>query len=160
VTSQLGLGDTYALMGNQEQARVEYDKAIRFAHNEADRLTYRMQKAMTFVRDGNFTEADKQFAEIATDAHAKEQALQEAQALRHTAEYQTHAVSALKHLKLAEESLSHRPTISLSDKNEELSRILRMRVVHADHAGDQALAQQALHSLEEMATGSRNRVIQ
>ena len=31
VTSQLGLGDTYALMGNQEQARIEYDKAIRFA---------------------------------------------------------------------------------------------------------------------------------
>src|SRR6267143_5764911 len=39
VTSQLGLGDTYALMGNQEQARIEYEKAIRFAHNEADRLT-------------------------------------------------------------------------------------------------------------------------
>jgi len=39
VSSQLGLGDTYALMGNQEQARVEYDKAIRFAHTEADRLT-------------------------------------------------------------------------------------------------------------------------
>ena len=65
VTSQLGLGDTYALMGNQEQARVEYDKAIRFAHNEADRLTYGMQKAMTYVRDGNFAEADKEFQEIA-----------------------------------------------------------------------------------------------
>ena len=38
VTSQVGLGDTYALMGNQEQARIEYDKAIRFAHTEADRL--------------------------------------------------------------------------------------------------------------------------
>ncbi len=61
VTSQLGLGDTYALMGNQEQARVEYDKAIRFAHNEADRLTYSMQKAMTFVRDGNYAEADKEY---------------------------------------------------------------------------------------------------
>jgi tetratricopeptide (TPR) repeat protein len=52
VTSQLGLGDTYALMGNQEQARTEYEKAIRYAHNEADRLTYSMQKAMTYVRDG------------------------------------------------------------------------------------------------------------
>ncbi len=54
VTSQVGLGDTYALMGNQEQARVEYDKAIRYAHNEADRLSYIMQKAMTWVRDGKF----------------------------------------------------------------------------------------------------------
>src|SRR6202041_2493286 len=85
VTSRVGLGDTYALMGNQEQARIEYDKAIRFAHTEADRLTYGMQKAMTYVRDGNFAEADKDFLAIAEDAHAKEQDLQEAQALRHMA---------------------------------------------------------------------------
>src|SRR3984957_10769653 len=65
VTSQLGLGDTYALMGNQEQARIEYDKAIRFSHTEADRLTYGMQKAMTYVRDGKYGEADKSFQEIA-----------------------------------------------------------------------------------------------
>ena len=71
VTSQVGLGDTYALMGNQEQARVEYDKAIRYAHNEADRLSYSMQKAMTWVRDGNFAEADKLFQDVAETAHAK-----------------------------------------------------------------------------------------
>jgi tetratricopeptide (TPR) repeat protein len=159
ITSQLGLGDTYALMGNQEQARVEYDKAIRFAHNEADRLTYRMQKAMTFVRDGNFAEADKEFTEIAADAHAKDQALQEAQALRHMGEYQTDDVAALKHLKAAEEALNRPNCVSASDKNDELSRILRNRAVRAAHAGDQALADRSLQQLEAMATGSRNRVI-
>src|SRR5579863_332674 len=107
VTSQLGLGDTYALMGNQEQARVEYDKAIRYAHNEADRLTYSMQRAMTYVRDGNFAEADKEYQEIAENAHAKEQDLQEAQALRAMAEYQADDNAALKDLKLAEEALTH-----------------------------------------------------
>jgi tetratricopeptide (TPR) repeat protein len=160
VTSQLGLGDTYALMGNQEQARVEYDKAIRFAHNEADRLTYSMQRAMTFVRDGNFTEADKSLQEIAETAHAKEQDLQEAQALRQMAEYQTDDNAALKHLKLAEESLSHRSTISTSDRDEEISRILRNRAVRAARAGNQPLADQSLHQLEAMANGSRNRVLQ
>ena len=160
VTSQLGLGDTYALMGNQEQARIEYDKAIRFAHNEADRLNYAMQKAMTYVRDGNYTEADKQFQEIASTAHAKNQDLQEAQALRHMAEYQADNNIALKHLKLAEESLDHRATISMSDREEELSRILRNRVVHAAHAGNQSLAEKSLQQLEEMSNGSRNRVIQ
>ena len=103
ITSQLGLGDTYALMGNQEQARIEYHKAIRFAHTEADRLTYGMQKAMTYVRDGNFVQADKEFLTIAENAHAKDQDLQEAQALRHMAEYQPDDNLALKHLKLAEE---------------------------------------------------------
>jgi tetratricopeptide (TPR) repeat protein len=160
VTSQLGLGDTYALMGNQEQARVEYDKAIRFAHNEADRLTYAMQKAMTFVRDGNYAEADKQLLEIAETAHAKAQDLQAAQALRQMAEYQADDNAALKHLKLAEESLHHSQVISTSDRDEEMSRILRIRTVRAARAGNQPLADQSLHQLEALANGSRNRVIQ
>ena len=160
VTSQLGLGDTYALMGNQEQARAEYDKAVRFAFNEADRLTYSMQRAMTWIRDGKFAEADREFEEIAATAHAKEQDLQEAQAFRHMAEYQANDTAALKHLASAEESLSHLKTISPLDRDEELSRILRNRVVRAAHAENQALADKSLQQLEALATGSRNRVIQ
>jgi len=160
VTSQVGLGDTYALMGNQEQARVEYDKAINFAHNEADRLAYNMQKAMTWVRDGKFAEADKLFQEIAQTGHAKEQDLQEAQAYRHLAEYQTDDNAALKYLQDAEESLGHRSTISKGDKDEELSRIVRNRTVRAAHAGNRELADKSLKQLEAMAAGSRNRVIQ
>src|SRR5271155_288132 len=160
VTSQVGLGDTYALMGNQEQARIEYDKAIRYAHNEADRLTYSMQKAMTWVRDGKFAEADKLYLEVAQTAHAKEQDLQEAQAYRHLAEYQTDANVALKYLQSAEDALGHRSTISKGDKDEELSRILRNRAVRAARAGDAALAEKSLKQLEAMAAGSRDRVIQ
>jgi len=160
VTSQLGLGDTYALMGSQEQARLEYDKAIRFAHTEADRLTYSMQRAMTFVRDGNYAQADKDLLEIAETAHAKEQDLQEAQALRQIAEYQSDDNVALKHLKPAEEALSHCASISVSDRDEEMSRILRNRTIRAAHAGDQALAEKSLQQLQALATGGRNRVIQ
>ncbi len=159
VTSQVGLGDTYALMGNQEQARVEYDKAIRYAHNEADRLTYSMQKAMTWVRDGKFAEADKSFQEIAQTAHAKDQDLQEAQAYRHLAEYQTDDNAALKYLQQAEDSLGH-GTISQGDKDEELSRVLRNRSVRAAQAGNQPLADQSLKQLEALAAGGRNRVVQ
>ena len=160
VSSQLGLADTYALMGNQDQARIEYDKAIRFAHNEADRLTYSIQKALTYVRDGNYAEADKQLLEIAETAHSKEQDLQEAQALREMAEYQADDNVALKHLKLAEEALSHRNTISASDRDEELSRILRNRAVRAQRSGNHDLAEKSLQQLEALASGSRNRLIQ
>ena len=76
------------------------------------------------------------------------------------AEYQTDDNAALKHLKLAEESLSHRATISASDRDEELSRILRNRVVRAASAGNQPLADKSLQQLEALANGSRNRVIQ
>ena len=160
VTSQLGLGDTYALMGDQEKARAEYDKAIRFAHNEADRLTYSMQRAMTWVRDGKFAQSDKEFTEIAATAHAKEQDLQEAQAWRHMGEYQSDDNLALKQLASAEEALTHRKTISSLDRDEELSRILRNRVVRAARAGNATLVEKLLQQLEALATGTRNRVIQ
>jgi tetratricopeptide (TPR) repeat protein len=160
VTSQLGLGDTYALMGDQEQARTEYDKAIRYAHNEADRLTYSMQRAMTWVRDGKYGEADKEFAAVAETGHAKGQDLQEAQAFRHMGEYQADDSLALKHLKSAEDALGHNSTISRSDHDEELSRILRNLVVRAERAGNHPLADKALQQLDAMAKGSRNRVIQ
>jgi len=160
VTSQLGLGDTYALMGNQEQARTEYDKAIRFAHTEADRLTYGMQKATTWVREGKYAEADKMLLEIAQNAHAKEQDLQEAQAYRQAAEYQADDNAALKYLESAEESLAHSTMISKGDKDEELSRVLRNRAVRAAHCGNAALADKTLKQLEAMAAEGRNRIVQ
>ena len=160
VSSQVGLGDTYALMGNEEQARIEYDKAIRFAHNEADRLSYSMQKAMTYVRNGNFEEADKEFLETAQTAHGKEQGLQEAQSYRHLAEYQADDVVALKDLKLAEDALHHQSIIASSDRDEEMSHILRNRAVRAARSGNHSLAERTLQQLESLAGGTRDHVIQ
>jgi hypothetical protein len=114
---------------------------------------------MTWVRDGKFAEADKSFEEIAETAHAKDQDLQEAQAYQHMAEYQTDDNAALKYLQQAEGSLGHR-TISQGDKDEELSRILRIRSVRAAHAGNQPLADQSLKQLEALAADGRNRVVQ
>src|ERR1700688_3118600 len=80
VTSQAGLGDTYALMGNQVLIQIEYIRGIRYAHNEADRLTFVLQRATTWVRDGKRVEADKFPMEIAQLFYAKEQQVVEAQA--------------------------------------------------------------------------------
>jgi tetratricopeptide (TPR) repeat protein len=160
VSSQVGLGDTYALMGNEEQARIEYDKAIRFAHNEADRLSYSMQKAMTYVRDGNYAEADKEFLETAETAHAKEQGLQESQSYRHLAEYQADDNVALKDLKLSEDALHHQSIIASSDRDEEMSHILRTRAVRAAQSGNHPLAEKTLQQLESLAGGTRDHVIQ
>ncbi len=159
-SSQVGIADTYALMGNQSQARNEYDKAIAQAHNDGDRIDYMMQKATTWVRDANPTEADKAFAETAQTAHDLGLGLQEAQAHQRMAAYQGDDTAALKHLDSAEEALNHRQNISPLDHDEELSRILRYRTVRAAHAGNQELAQKSLHALETMASSSRNLVIQ
>ena len=55
--SQLGLGDTYALMGQQERARDEYVKAI-VAASPVQKVTWALQSAATYVRDGNLAGAD------------------------------------------------------------------------------------------------------
>jgi tetratricopeptide (TPR) repeat protein len=159
-SSQVGLADTYALMGNQAQARIEYDKAIAQAHNDADRIDYMMQRSTTFVREANPAEADKAFDETAQKAHELGLDLQEAWAHQRMAAYQTDDAEALKHLDAAEDALGHRQDISPLDRDEELSRILRYRTVRAAHAGNQEVAQRALHALEAMANGSRNLVIQ
>jgi len=160
VTSQVGVADTLAVMGNQAQARTEYDKAIANAHNEADRIDYMMQKAASWVRDGNFAEADKAFDEAAERAHKQGLDLQEADAHQRMAEYQKDDTSALKHLEAAEAALHCRQDLPVIDRDQELARILRHRAIHAAHGGNAELASETLKRLEAMANGSRDLVIQ
>ena len=159
--SQLGLGDTYALMGNQVQARLEYDKAIQKAHTEADRLSYALQSATTWARESNFAEADKAFAAVAEKAHAAGFDLTEAQAHRMMSLYQTDDAEALKHLASAEEALNH-PISSISQirpgrrtgQDPALPRGPR-RPRQQPGAGDPDSAQ-----LETMAGSTRSAVVQ
>ncbi len=159
-SSQVGIADTYSLMGNQVRARVEYQKAIEQANNDADRIDYMMQNATSWVREAKPAEADRAFAETAQKAHDLGLDLQESWAHQRMAEYQSDDAAALQHLEAAEEALSHRQEISQLDRDEEMSRILRYRTVRAAHAGNQQLAQKSLHTLETMAASSRNLVIQ
>jgi len=160
VTSQVGIADTLAVMGNQARARIEYDKAIEQAHNDADRIDYMMQKAASFVRDGNFAEADKTFDEAAARAHKQGLDLQEAVAHQRMAEYQKEDAMALKHLESAEAALSCRSDLPVIDRDQELARILRHRAVRAAHAGNIGLAGATMKRLEGMASGSRDLVLQ
>jgi tetratricopeptide (TPR) repeat protein len=159
--SQLGLADTYALMGNQVRARLEYEKAIQNAYTAADRLAYGLQSATTWARENNFAEADKAFAALAEKAHASGFDLIEAQAHRMMSLYQADDAESLRHLASAEEALNHPATsISKSEREDERARVLRYRAVRADHAGNHDLAAQALQQLETMAGSTRSAVVQ
>ena len=159
VSSQLGLGDTYALMGDQVRARQEYGKAIQGAQTETDRLDYSLQKAMTWVREGKLAEADKAFSEVAEQAQSKRIDREAAQAHRMMGMYQSDDTAAIKHLQTAEDILNNAASIAQSDREEERSRILRYRVVHAAHAGNQELADKALKQLEAIASNSPSGII-
>jgi tetratricopeptide (TPR) repeat protein len=157
-TSQLGLGDTYALMGDQERARAEYQKAIDQDPNEANCLNYALQSAMTWVRENKLEEADKAFSAVAEQAHAKNLVVHEARAHRFMSLYQADPKLALTHLEQAESVINHRD-ISEWERQEEKARILRLRVTRAMEAGNQKLANKSLRQLETMAKESRNTVI-
>ncbi|MGB9073760.1 MAG: tetratricopeptide repeat protein [Terriglobales bacterium] len=159
-SSQAGLGDTYALMGDQEQARKEYDKAIQQEPDLANRYDYLMQKATTWVREKRYVEADREFWRVAAEAHAQSYDLQEAQALRRMAQYQADNELALERLASAEESLERRHNLSASIHDEELARVLRLRVARSMRAGKEDAGRAALGRLEQMAASGRNRVIQ
>jgi len=160
VSSQVGLADTYALIGDQAQARLEYDKALAEAATETDRLDYSLQKASTWAREGNFPEADKAFTTVAEKAHSAGLDLEEAQAYRMMSLYQTEDGAALKDLQAGEDALGHSASLAQSDREEERSRILRYRVARAAHAGDKELAEKTLKQSETIAGNSRSLVIQ
>ena len=159
VSSQLGIGDTYALMGDETRARAEYAKAITAADSEADRVEFEMQSAMTYVRERNYAEADRAFAAVAGEAHALKLTFHEAEIRRMMAMYEPDPARALKNLQEAETVLNQATAVPKSDREEELGRVLRWRVVRAGDAGDQNTADKALQRLEAMALSSHNHAI-
>ena len=159
VYSQLGIGDTYALMGDEPRARSEYAKAIAGADSDADRVEFEMQSAMTYVRERNYSQADTAFAAVASEAHSLGLEWHEAEIHRMMATYQPDPFIALKHLQQAESVLANTTTVSKSDRDEELARVLRWRALRAGDAGDNAAADQALQELQKMATASNSHAI-
>jgi tetratricopeptide (TPR) repeat protein len=158
--SELGVADTYALMGKQEEAREEYERAMVFAATPNDRLQYQLQSAVTWIRENRRKEAEKALAQVAVDAHKAGLVRLEAEAHRVLALYERDYKLALKHLQEADGALQQRREISISDRDEEQARILQVQVEKAVEARDMDTAAGAQKQLETMADSSPSQVIQ
>ena len=151
--SQLGLGDTYALMAQQERAREEYAKAIA-AGSPVQKVTWGLQSAATYVREGNLAGADKAFTMVAEQAHAKDFANLEAEAYRSMSLYQLEGAASLSLLAKAEAVLKEEHKVPQSLLNEEMASVLRSRVESALHSGNKEVASAAFKQLQALAEGS------
>ncbi|HZI58373.1 MAG TPA: tetratricopeptide repeat protein, partial [Verrucomicrobiae bacterium] len=130
--SQKELGETYAVMGQEERARAEYDKAIHEAPSNGVKAEYIQKSAMTWLREQKFDEADKAYRQAAETSHAMGQWVWEARAHRIMAMYQTDHDLAAKELDQAEAVLTaHKDSVAKADLDEEGARILRVRLEHA-----------------------------
>jgi len=86
ITSQTGLGDTYALMGEFEKATAEYDKALVISTNNLDRLHVEFQKALMKFWAGKSIDGLQALADVERNAQAAHEPyalfeIEEAQAL-------------------------------------------------------------------------------
>lgn len=147
--SQKELGETYAIMGEGEKARLEYAKAIHDAPSNGLKAEYLQKSAMTYLRDRQYDLADKAFLEAAEQAYAMEQWVWEARAHRIMAMYEPDLNAAMTQLSRAEAILAAKKgVVAQADLDEEEARILRVRV---ERETSLAAVQHALSQLEKMA---------
>jgi tetratricopeptide (TPR) repeat protein len=148
--SQLGLGDTYALMGDQAKARAEYTKAIETA-SPAQKVLWSLQMAATYVREGDLASADKAFNAVAEQAHEKDFANFESEAFRSMSLYQLDSAASLRLLEKAEAVLKEDHKVPQALLNEQLAAVLRTRVERATAANNKDLAASTLKQLQTLA---------
>ena len=157
--SEIGIADTLALMGKEQDAREEYERAIVFAGSQGDKVQFELQSALTWIREGNHRQSEKALTEVAKHAHAAGLGKLEAEAHRVLAMYEPNSKLAVKELQAAEYALQEPHQLSETDRNEEQARILQVQAMRL--AGeDMGSAAKAVSQLETMAEKSRSQVIQ
>jgi tetratricopeptide (TPR) repeat protein len=160
IDSQAGLGDTYALMGEEDQARAEYDIAIARATTRVQSVTYELQRATTWAREQNFSKADAEFQQIAQKAHEQDLGTLEAEAWRMMSVYQSNNRKAMQMLNKAEAALQHPHKMSAAARDQELALILRTRTGHAVHNGSMKDALASLKRLQALAAQNNSGRVQ
>jgi tetratricopeptide (TPR) repeat protein len=158
--SEVGIADTYALMGKELEARDEYDRAIVFAPSNGDKVQRELQSAVTWIRENNRKQAERALSDVARHAHSAGLGQLEAETHRILGMYEPDLKAAMKHLQEAQDVLREEHEISASDREEEQARILRVRATRSSEVEDMDSASNAVKQLETMARISRSEVIQ
>ncbi|HEX4603608.1 MAG TPA: tetratricopeptide repeat protein [Candidatus Angelobacter sp.] len=160
IESQAGLGDTYALMGEEARARAEYAAAIEKAATRVQSVNFALQSAATYAREQDFVHADTAFQQAAQQAHTKDLGTLEAEAWRMMSVYQKDNARAMELMAKAEGALREQHSMSATAREQELAIILRTRAGRAIHDGSMKAAQNALHQLQKLAAGNNSGQVQ
>jgi tetratricopeptide (TPR) repeat protein len=157
--AQIGIADTYALMGEQATARSEYEKAIRGASATSDKIRCALQSALTYVREkkqGRANSALNAVVKQAKDAHFS---VPEAEAFRVLALNERETSLALKYLDTAEAALAADTEAPRADLHEEQAQILRVRAIRAEGAGLKPASHQALKQMEALMNTTHSAIL-
>jgi tetratricopeptide (TPR) repeat protein len=159
IESQLGLGDTYALMGNEAKARAEYAIAIQKG-TKVQGVTWALQAATTYLREGKLTQADAAFQQAAEQAHNEDFANLEAEAYRNMAMYQKDLAESMRWLKQAEAVLKEDHKVPQELLQQKLASVLRTAVDMSLKNGNMESAAANLQRLQDLANSTPDSMIQ
>jgi tetratricopeptide (TPR) repeat protein len=154
--SQLGLGNDYALMGKQDQARQEYAKAPPMEPTPQNRLDCQIQSAITYAREGNVERARLHLTEVLEEATKLQ--LNDYRSFIHQdlALLAESRSSAFQHLDQAEAVLQGPEVMSGAGRTEQLARTLRIRARLAAEAGEINKASATVVRLQRMVHENRS----
>jgi tetratricopeptide (TPR) repeat protein len=161
ITSQIGLGDTYTLMGDFAHARTEYAKAAAMATNDRDRLHIEFQKALVLFWEGRASQGLRALNAVEQKARAAKEPYtlfesQEALAL-------LAATSRERQEKLVQiEAYFSAPVPGMSDgdRNPTLAAIWRDEARECAQQNKLDAAQLAVQKLEHLAAKSRDLIVE
>jgi tetratricopeptide (TPR) repeat protein len=158
--SELGVADTYTVMGKQAEAREEYERAILFAGSPGTRISYELQSAVTWIRENNLKQASRTLNDVARHAHQQGLAFWEAEAYRVLAVCNPDYKSAMKSAQFGLNALQENHPLAPSDREEEQARLLRVIAIRAAAAEDQESAAKTIEQLQTMSAASQSQVVQ
>jgi len=156
-TSEYGIADTYAMMGEEARARKAYAIAFRkFPLPTLDQVQFKTREALTYVREGDLKDADVAFQAIAEYTSAHQMAQAEAETYRQMAMYQPDPRRSLELLEKAEHAIHAGQNAMRVSVDQELALVLRTRVEMALQAGDKPLAHTTLADLAKLNDSDDN----
>lgn len=159
-SSQQGLGDTYALMGDQDRARVEYAKCSGGTNEVRFTIFCRQMSAYSFIRENKMDDARKQLESFIAAMHKEGQTEFEVEGMTALAFIDKDVASAFADLDRGMVEVRGDRTVPKSDRDEVLARLLSHKVRIAALAGDNQRAQKAVAELDAFARKSSDPLIQ
>jgi tetratricopeptide (TPR) repeat protein len=161
LTSQYGRGDTYAMMGNANQAKIEYEKALQMSNNARDTMHIQFQLAMLHFWNGDISGGREELAKLSEKVAKENDAAAQFEINYARALLSPDVATERELLKSLETSLSEvRPGMQEADRNVALANVLReeVRVAVAAHQSEEA--SNAVQKLQQLCDASRDRLVE
>jgi len=158
-TSQLGLGNDYALLGKKDRAREEYAKALPMALTPQDRLDCQIQSAITYAREDNVQQARVELRAVLAEATKLHLSAYRSSIHQYLALLAESRAAAFQHLDEAEAVLQG-PGMSGKGRSGLLAHTLRMRARLAAEDGKLEMARAAVLRLQKMVLTNRSNAVE